>query len=296
MANPWDAECIVSPELAASLVAEQCPTLAGAPLRLLGAGFDNTAFLVDDTWVFRFPRRQVAVALLEAETRLLPTIAPLVPLAVPVPVHRGHPTERYPWPFAGYRHLSGHTACALDLDDHDRARAAPVIARFLRALHDLRDVALEGDTIGRMEVDRRAPRARDQLHQLAALGLIANPDRWLPIQNGPHRAPRTDTLVHGDLYARHLVLDHHRVVSGVIDWGDAHRGDPACDLAVAHAFLPPRAHDAFRHPYGPIDDDTWALARCRALQHQLTVVLYAHDARDRDLLREGLRALAHLAT
>ena len=41
-------------------------------LRPLGAGWDNTVFLVNESFVFRFPRREIAVACMEAEIRVLP--------------------------------------------------------------------------------------------------------------------------------------------------------------------------------------------------------------------------------
>jgi hypothetical protein len=39
--------------------------------------------------------------------------------------------------------------------------------------------------------------------------------------------PLTDTPVHGDLYARHLLISDDRQLACVIDQGDVHRGDPA---------------------------------------------------------------------
>src|SRR5262249_28090131 len=107
--------------------------------------------------------------------------------------------------------------------------------------------------------------------------------------------PRGDTLVHGDLYARHLLVNPADELAGVIDWGDVHLGDPASDLMIAHAFLPPAAHAAFRRAYGAIADLTWHIARLRALWHTVFVLVYADATQDADLLREGRMALHHLA-
>ncbi len=285
---------MVSPELASSLVEEQFPALAPVRVQPLGAGFDNTAYTVNGEFVFRFPRRAIAVPWLVKETQVLPRIASRLPLSIPLPTHVGRPTERYAWPFAGYRMLAGRTACGLALDGDQRTRAAEPIAHFLKSLHAIRDVDCEGDTIGRLEVARRTPRARELLRKLNGWQLIGDTTPWLRILDQTYRPVRTDTLVHGDLYSRHLLVTDGRV-SGVIDWGDVHRGDRAIDLSVAHIFLPPQAHDAFRRAYGEIDQETWVLAKCRALLHELYVIEYARDIKDADLLREALLALRTIA-
>jgi aminoglycoside phosphotransferase (APT) family kinase protein len=102
------------------------------------------------------------------------------------------------------------------------------------------------------------------------------------------RPPRTAVLVHGDLHARQLLVDDAGAISGVIDWGDVHHGDPACDLSVAHTLLPPPARAEFRAAYGPIDDDTWALARLRGLHLSAALGIYAKSLGDDALLDEAL--------
>ncbi len=52
-------------------------------------------------------------------------------------------------------------------------------------------------------------------------------------QNGAVGPAVSPCLMHGDLYARHLLLDESFQLSRVIDWGDLHAGDGAVDLAVA---------------------------------------------------------------
>ncbi|MGH8893633.1 MAG: phosphotransferase, partial [Actinomycetes bacterium] len=81
----WVAEHEVSPARAGQLVAEQFPELAGARVEALAEGWDNTVHVVAGTWAFRFPRRQVALAGVEREISLLPRLASLPPLPVPVP-------------------------------------------------------------------------------------------------------------------------------------------------------------------------------------------------------------------
>src|SRR6516164_1241820 len=102
MTQPWSAEFVVSADLARSLIEAQFPHLAPARVEALGVGWDNSAFRVNDAYVFRFPRRQIAVPLLGVEAGLLPALAPRLPLPVPAPTFLGRPTEAYPWPFAGH--------------------------------------------------------------------------------------------------------------------------------------------------------------------------------------------------
>ena len=86
MSHPWTAEREVTPELARALVREQFPELPAQRVEPFGSGWDNTAFLVDGDAVFRFPRKQSTVELLELESRVLPRLAGTrVPADVPAP-------------------------------------------------------------------------------------------------------------------------------------------------------------------------------------------------------------------
>lgn len=301
MTQPWSAECVVSHALARSLVETQFPALAPVSVGLLGAGWDNTAFLVNDAYVFRFPRRQFVVPLLEAETRLLPALAPRLPLPIPSPTFVGQPTDTFPWSFAGYAMIPGRTACAAALDECQRLAVAAPLARFLAALHAIpaSEAARLGagpDTIARLDLAKRIPKAHDYLDQCAHRGLIQDTRPFTAILDTAPATyiPRADTLVHGDLYFRHLLVDPDQQLAGVIDWGDVHLGDTALDLAIAHTFLPPTAHEAFCQAYGPINNTVWQVARLRGLWHTLIVLAYGDDIGDADLVRESHLALRFL--
>src|SRR5947209_19718622 len=95
----WTAEVRVDEERARQLIAEQFPPLPERSLVFLGEGWDYAAFLVDETLVFRFPRRQAVIAGTGREIAKLPLLAPLLPIDVPAPIHVGVPSARFPWLF-----------------------------------------------------------------------------------------------------------------------------------------------------------------------------------------------------
>jgi aminoglycoside phosphotransferase (APT) family kinase protein len=301
VADAWSPECVVSAEEARTLIEGQFPQLVPAQVELLGVGWDNTVFRVNSSFVFRFPRRRLVVPFFEIETRVLPAIAARLPLPVSAAVCIGRATEAFPWPFAGYPFLPGRTACVATLDAQQREAVAVPLARFLAALHAIpaADAAGYGagpDVIARLDLGRRLPKLRENLDQMAQRRLVDDLTPFRAILDGAPEtyAPRADTLVHGDLYARHLLVDDQDRLAGVIDWGDVHLGDPAVDLAIAHTFLPPSAHAVFRQAYGPINENLWGIARLRGLWHTAMVLIYADSIGDADLLREGLVALHHL--
>lgn len=285
--HPWSAERIVEPALARELIEAQFPRLAPAAVEPLGEGWDNCVFAVNGAWVFRFPRREIAVALIEQELRLLPSLPPL-PLPVPLPQWIGAPSERFPWPFAGYRLLPGRTADRAALTFVQRERAARPLGEFLRALHALPPVNAGPDAFQRLDAAKMRAQTAPRL---AELGI--EPPAFF---HAPVRAPRADTLVHGDLHARQVLVGDAGEPCGVIDWGDAHQGDPACDLAVAHMLLPPSAQAGFREAYGAIDEETWALARLRALHLAAALGVWAKHNSDQGLTQEVLTALSFLRT
>lgn len=279
--RPWLPERVLGAEEARALIEAQFPALAPAKVEPLGEGWDNGAFAVNGACVFRFPRRQLAVPLLEREVRVLPQLAGKLPLATPLPSHAGKPSQEFPWPFAGYPMLPGRTADQAALSEGQRSRAAAPLGRFLKALHAL-PVDAGRDLIDRLDAAKIRERTLPRLRELEL-----EVPRFF---EEPVREPLRTTLVHGDLHARQLLVDAEGALTAVIDWGDVHTGDPACDLAAVWMFLPPSARPAFFEAYGPADAQTLALARLRAVGLCAALGVYAKHLGDEKLLREALAA------
>jgi len=301
MSQPfWAPEYDVSADEARALIAAQFPHVSPCVIERFGAGMDNIAFLVDKKYVFRFPRRSIIVPLLETETAVLPLIAPHLPVPVPVPRFRGIPQGAYPWMFAGYELLPGTTACSVALTDDARLALAPALGSFLRALHsidpaDALALGLPFDTLGRLDHTRRFPLAEDRFANLEARGYLNDVHTFLQFMR--ETAPRdlvASVIVHGDLYARHVLVDESECLSGIIDWGDVHYGHPAADLMVAHTMLPPSAHQSFIYAYGGVDERAWDIARYRAIYHSALVADYGIKIEDAALRDAGIAALERI--
>jgi len=192
-------------------------TLGRAPRRVveIDDGFDFEVAIVDEEWVFRFPRRANVAEALEIESAILPGLAAALPVAVP----RFEHISREP-PFVAYRLIRGDPLVG---EDPDGVRA------FLDALHGVDPEGLpveRPDWRGRIR-EQCARFERDVLPLLGpadrprALGLFAEVETLTGFE---------PVLIHNDLSAPHLLV-HEGRLAGVIDWGDAVVGDPARDYA-----------------------------------------------------------------
>lgn len=284
----WSPEIVVGEALARRLLAEQFPELDAGSLRLAGEGWDNTAWLVDERWLFRFPRRAIALDGVGRELRVLPVLAPLLPLPIPQPVFVGRPGAGFPWPFFGGPLVPGRELAEVALDDAERAVLARPLGRFLRDLHSAEiDVELPRDPLGRADMGVRAPWARERLNELGGVPPGADEILTAALELPP---PEQVTLVHGDLHLRHALVQDGRL-SGVIDWGDVCRADPAVDLVLVWCALPPDARRDFLAEYGDVSDA--ALLRARVLSLFLCAVLALHARHERlaAIERESLAGL-----
>lgn len=260
------------------LIAAQFPQLAWEPARFLDRGMDNAVFLAADV-VFRFPVRRAAAEILRTEMAVVPSIASQLDIAISTPRYAGFPTASYPFVFAGFPYVAGTAVSDVALDDEHRKALTAALAGFLRALHalDPRSVeindALPPDTIGRLDHSKRFPLVCQRLAHLRNELGPAEGERLMRFLErvAPQDREGARCIVHGDLYARHVLVDDLGKLSGIIDWGDVHFGNPAIDLAVAFYVLPPSHIDRFFEAYGTVDRRTLDLALYRALYHGVLV-------------------------
>lgn len=288
----WSPEVELDERLVRRLLG-QFPDLPLQSLRLLGEGWDNAVWLVNERYAFRFPRRRIAIPGVELELEVLPKLAPLLPLPAPDPVFHGRPGDGYPWPFFGSELLPGRETCDAELDDETRLEIGLQLAGFLRALHTLDlDEPLPLDANSRADMTKRVPLAREQLAELARLGIWRAPPLVEEVLGTAERLPPSElpAVVHGDLHFRHVLVDERRV-TGVIDWGDLCRSDPAIDLPLLWGFVPPDGRAAFLDAYGPVEEEQLLRARVLAFSVWAALAAYAHTEGLPNVEREALGGL-----
>jgi aminoglycoside phosphotransferase (APT) family kinase protein len=299
----WQADVVVDEDDVRGLIAAQFPSLALRGLRRLAEGWDNAVWVVDDAWLFRFPRRQIAIPGVEREIAVLPRLAPLLPAPIPRPKLVGRPAGGYPWPFFGARLLAGGEAAEAGLTEAARVLLARPFGRFLHALHRPETLAavaghaLPADPMGRADMALRVPRTLAILEEVERAGLWRAPDSLGDVLEAARAlpAPEASAVVHGDLHVRHLLVDRAGGLTGVIDWGDLCRADPSVDLILFWSFLPPRAREEFLAGYGPVGPERLLRARVLSLFLSATLLLYAEQEAMPNLRAESLAGLARAA-
>jgi aminoglycoside phosphotransferase (APT) family kinase protein len=203
---------------------ERLPGLVGERVVPITDGWDSEVHVVDETWVVRVPRRPQVAAEFRAEIALLQELGPTLPVAVPRVEAVGPPDEGW---FA-YRLIDGVPI--------QRSAYAGEVAAFLTALH-------------RFPVDRavelglRCPDWREsvcaRLDEFTSRVVpLLEPDeralaerRFSEFRENPDNFAFRPAVIHADLGPEHLLCAPDGRLVGVIDWTDAHVGDPALDFA-----------------------------------------------------------------
>lgn len=271
MSPAWDDVFSPSRDLVQILIAQQFPELSHCALNYLGEGWDCVAYRCE-RWVFRFPRRPLGVTTLSTEISILPQLGWNILV--------GKESPAFPYPFLATPFQEG---TCLEFYEGPRSQLAHDLGTFLAGLHG-RPVPqnLEVDGLDKLDLSKRVPQIQKHLGKV--------PD-WVPTQAiESHQL----TLVHGDLYCRHVYVNETGGLAGVIDWGDLHRGHPSVDLACGWSLFEGHNREAFWQAYGPVDEETVLWSRFRALYHTLLVRDYAQHQQMPELLSECERGLSRI--
>ncbi len=280
------AEVEISVELVRRLLSEQRPELVDRPLDPIAFGWDNVSFRIGTDLVVRLPRRELAAALIENEARWLPDLAQYLPLPVPVPLFVGDPGEGYPWHWLIAPLLPGVPASTAMRIEYEVC--AIQLAEFLVALHHPAPEEAPVNPFRGGPLSDRDTSTRERLEDLEE---IVDIDRLVDLWDRALEAPghaSEPVWLHGDPHPGNLLISAG-ALSGVIDFGDISRGDPATDLALVWSFLPLSQRDTFWESYG--DSDPYLRERARGWALSLGAVLLAHSADNPTMRAIGERTL-----
>ena len=144
----WSADFTVDEAFARERIE---PFFVPRSLRLLAEGWDNAVWLADERWVFRFPRRAVAIPLIRKEIEVLGELS--LPLRTPVPR------------FVGDAFFGAELIPGVELHPGvDRDALGAPLGAFLRALHASHVTApLAADPFRRADMAFRVPKTREAL-------------------------------------------------------------------------------------------------------------------------------------
>jgi aminoglycoside phosphotransferase (APT) family kinase protein len=206
----------------------------------------------------------------EKEHQWLPKLAPFLPLAIPVPIAMGKPTDRYPWKWSIYHWIDGESAASAP--PLNLCEFATSLAQFLVALQKIDST--DGPIPGLHSFYRGGPLDiyDDETRKAIAVlkGKIdseAVTEVWeTAIATHWRKAP---VWVHGDISAGNLLMKGGKL-SAVIDFGQLAIGDPACDLAIAWTLFEGESRKTFREILS-LDDETWDRGRGWTLWKALIV-------------------------
>jgi aminoglycoside phosphotransferase (APT) family kinase protein len=233
------------------LVGRRLPACRVERVELIGAGIDNTAYVVNGDIVVRFAK-DVAAAQVEREGRLLGVVARMSPLAVPEPLF----VEADEGCLA-YRMVRGIPLIERDAP-YDGLLAAEQLGAFLAALHSAPTEAFDGlaapDVVPLSDWLEEAAETFEAVRDQVPDSRRPAISRFLAAETpaGP------DSLVfsHNDLGIEHVMVDPASgAVTGVIDWTDAALVDRANDFGRIYRDLGPDALAAALAQYGSAATD-----------------------------------------
>lgn len=300
---PWRADISISLTQVKRCIEQQFPELAPLDrVQFISEGWDNRVFAINETYFFRFPRRKIAVRLLEQENKCLPRLQSQLNCSIPNPIYQGKPSVNFPYPFQGYARLAGVTGEGLT--SLQRHHALKRFALFLKQLHaiDKKQALAIGATPAVFDRTDLATVIRIFKERVAKMRLLnLYPYTLRTLQTEVKQIESTcftfppSVLVHGDLYYKHLLFQEEQV-SSVIDWGDISISHPVVDYAVLWSFFPKSSHADFFKFYGEVDPMVWRYARFLGIYTAVTCLIYGHDQSDSAMIQESSMALRKIYT
>lgn len=283
-----DNEFPIDDVLVRGLVDTQFPQWADLPLRRIhSSGTVHAIYRLGTGLAVRLPRTPDFSAALEREAVILPTLRPLLPIAIPELLAVGRPTGSYPSPWSVLGWIDGEslsTAPVVDLE-----ATATRLGEFVTAM---RAVSVAGETSPNQRGRPLATRDKWTRDSIAAVADQFDAAAVTAIWEAALAAPAWDgvkTWIHGDLLPGNLLVADGKLAA-VIDFGECAIGNPTHDLIAGWWVFDGASRQTFRRASGA-DAASWERARGMALSGAVGALSYYRQTNPEfaDQARQTLR-------
>lgn len=282
---PWHNDFPLTPDQVAAILAADLPEMRGARVAPLGDGWDYTTYLVDDEWVFRFPKRRQCVRPLAREKNMLDSLAEALHGAdIAIPRYHYHVLKpsAFALAYAGYPLLPGEPLSDQDTHSIDCIGLGRQLGRFLQRLN--RTAPAPAPRIYHDELPSHILDFRRELDQIAndLPPHIAAASRQL-LGRAPPPFNGAPLFQHGDLGAEHILVDPARGrIAAIIDWGDASWGNPVRDVVGLWAWGGDAAVTAVQSTWQQtLGSDDWSRLRFWGASYAIGCAYFGYkDGRD----------------
>ncbi|EXJ22556.1 macrolide 2'-phosphotransferase [Alkalibacterium sp. AK22] len=243
-------------------------------------GLDFEVLFAKDTagaeWVCRLPKRADALEKASLEKSMLDYIADRQSV-FQVPVWKVFSDE-----LILYKKLNGQPAVVTDpftQEPHWAFDPTDVpdnylhsLARALAELHrlPLKDAEQVGFKITapndlRLNMQERMKKIKEDFPVHEELWA-----RWMNWVNDPNYWPRQVSLVHGDLFPGHTLIDDHQRVCGLIDWTESEGNDASVDFTAVYMLFGEAALDQLLLAYQAAGGYVWTNMKAHIIERLST--------------------------
>ncbi|MBH8555658.1 phosphotransferase [Nostocaceae cyanobacterium CENA357] len=197
----------------------------------------NDVVVVNHQLVCRFAKEDWGKQVLSHEAKVLEVVQRYIDLPIPR-------FEHLEEAFVTYRYLKGEPLSRntlLKLSKTAQTRIISQLATFHRQLHSIPTEVLAQAGVSFSDAVRSREdwlQLYDDVQETLFPHLWRHQQTWIhelfrPVVSGELDLSYTPVLIHGDLPVYHILFNpESQSISGIIDFGVAGLGDPACDIAT----------------------------------------------------------------
>lgn len=222
-------------------IRRQFPNLNIYEWEKIDLGQNNDVIMVNNTYIFRFPKYSKGIERLYVETMILDKLEKNTSLEIPNFLYKSFASEEVGKVFTGYKKIDGSPMwrdAIKDLEKKDKRYIVQQLTHFMREVHSVPLTTLE-EEIKQTEQDTFSyfetlyekiqeklfiymnNKAKKRVEHL--FDLFLREEKNKKIEN---------CLIHGDFGASNILWDNEeKIVTGVIDFGGSCISDPAYDFS-----------------------------------------------------------------
>lgn len=258
-------------------------------------GQNNDVVIINDEYVFKFPKYSKGIESLKKETDLLVVLNKYVTLSIPQPEYCKFDSLTAGQAYCGYKLIKGISFSRKKFDDvKDKETIANQLALFLKQLHGIPLSEVKGLTL---EAADNHSEWRNLFRKIQ--------DKLFPYMKKETKDSISDsfnnffeqsfsinqTIIHGDFGPSNIIFDiNSQKISGIIDFSEVTIGDPASDIA---SLIGPLGYgEDFIKYFEPVYhnvDELMQRARFYASTFALQEALFGIEFGDREAFNAGMK-------